>query len=257
MEKHVLRITLALVIIILVSVYAFNSCSLEEPAAWDYNVVAGKAYTSKMDVVANKDPQHVTNDIYFSINKGEELIVLERKYNYAKVSKEINDEVVYGYIDAYYLSSDASSINYIEPKLGMIEDCDVYYTPSSAYEDKYPNKFTGLVKVTATNGDYSLIKLADYSLDNDELMWVKNDDLSTYNSLKIDVGTVNESCKMYVDEKLEERASESLRNKILEQDFVKITATFDEYVKVTTKDGDSVVISQSDFEPIKSASQIK
>lgn len=257
MDKYVLKTLLALVIIIMLCVYFFNACTLTEPAAWDYNVVKGKSYEAGFDAVASKDPAHVTNEVYFKVNDGDNLIVLERKYNYALVSKEINDEVVYGYIDAYYLSEDARSIVKIEPKLGTIENCDVYYTPSTAFEEKYPQKYSGVVKVTAKANGFVQIRLADFNQDINEQMWVREDDVEGYNALKIDLGKVRQEAKMYANEKLEERASETLRDKIYDSTYVKINADLDEYVKVINKDGDTVVIEKVDFIPLSDPSLVK
>lgn len=257
MEKYVLKTLLALIILIMLGVYFFNACSLTEPAAWDYNVVAGKSYTAGYGCLANKDAAHVTNEVYFSINDGDDLIVVERKYNFAKVSKEINDEVVMGYIDAYYLSDDARTIVDIEPSLATIDNVDAYYTPSLAYEEKYTDKFSGVVKVTAKANGFLLVKLADFDAKNTDLMWIKEEDVESYNALKINLGRIKSEAKMYADEKIEERASETLRDKIYASNYVKIISDLDAYVKVVNKDGDMVVIEKADFLPLADPSLVK
>lgn len=257
MEKYVLKITLAVVIIILIGVYAFNACSLEEPAAWDYRVVAGKSYEAGYGCVANKTASHVTDDVLFSISRGEEVIVVERKFNYAKVSKEINGNVEMGYIDAYYLSEDAKTINNVEPSLAVLEDAEGYYTPSLAYEEKYANKFKGVVKVVAKANGFVKVKLADFDANNNEQIWIKEEDVKQYNSLKIDLGKIKSEAQIYTDEKMLERASETLRDKIMNSDYLKVVADLDEYVKLQNKDGDTCVIEKADFLPLSDPSLIK
>lgn len=257
MDKYVLKILLALVIIIMLSVYAFNACSLEEPAAWDYNVVAGKSYEAGYNAFASKDPMHVNEDVYFSVSRGDDLIVVERKYNFAKVSKEINGEVVMGYIDAYFLSEDARSINNIEPSLATVEDAEGYYTPSLAYPEKFNEHFTGTVKLLAKANGYYLVKIADFDSKINDQIWIKEEDVEAYNSLKINLGRIKTEAKIYQDEKLLERASETLSEKMYDSAYLKITADYDEYVKLINKDGDTVVIEKADFLPLSDPSLVK
>lgn len=258
MEKYILKITLAVVIIILLCVYCSNIFSLSESKGYEYNVNVGKAYESQLSINASKESNHITGDVYFKIDRNEDVIVLERNYNFAKVSKEIDDDLVYGYIDAWYLSEDAKSIRMLEePTLSMIEDANVYYTASATYQEKYKNTYTGLVKVLAKCNGYSLIKIVDYDIKANDTMWVLDEDLKSYNALRINVGFANEDAKMYVDTKFEERASETLREKILSANLLKITEDLDEYVKVQDESGDFVYIKKVDFNVVQSASQVK
>lgn len=256
MDKYILKIALWLVIIILVCFYCSNIFSWAEPAGYDYNVVAGKTYEAPIACKANRTPAHITDEVYFNVDKYSDVIVMERDYNFAKVSKEIDGEVVFGYIDAWYLSPEANNVKYDDEKLGIIENAEAYYTPSSTYEDKYQGTYSGLVKVIATCNGYSLIRIADYDLVINDLMWVKSEDVGTYNSLRIKIGYVADGAKMYSNDTFREKASETIRENILSST-VKIIDDFEDFCIVKNKNGDSVVINKTDFIPLSSPEMIK
>ena len=263
MEKWSMKIATVIIILIMLLTYMKNIFSIDDVAIYDYGVEKDKSYVVNLEaeLYESMDKANEDSNAIFILNPGEEVVVIEREKNYAKVSVKREENFFNGYVNAWYISKESSEIKEVNPYLGIVEEVDAYKIAKEVDLEKYEDKFSGVVKVVAKCNDFVSIKIADFENKIDKYIWVKEKDIESYNSLKINIGHVSSSAKIYKEvygeEFLSETVNEQTRKKLV-NNLVKISTIeeSDKHFKIEDKNGNTAIILRSAFLPISSTSEI-
>ena len=263
MEKWIMKLATIVIILIVFLVYISKIFTIDNVALYDYGVEKDKGYVVNLEVELYDSLVSVNdeNKKLLVLNPGDEVIVLEREKNYAKVNVKRDDNFFTGYVNAWYISKESEDIKEVNPYLGIVEEVDAYKIAKEVDLEKYDEKFSGVVKVVSECNDFVLIKVANFENEVNEYIWVKEKDIESYNSLKIDIGHVSSSAKIYKEtygeEFLSETVNEQTRSKLI-KNLVKISPIdeSDKYFKIEDKNGNTAIILRTAFLPISSTKEI-
>lgn len=241
-----------LIIILILCVYISNIFSWDEKPN-DYGVSKDESFEVYMDAIVTESPLP-TGEVkpVGEIKKGIHVKVLDKEGRFAKVMYD-NEE---RYIRLWNLSDEAKEAKTGNEYLVFLDNATALYEPNEN-STAHPDTYSGLGKVVATYNGYSRVVLADFEKEIYDMIWVKDENLGQYNSLKIDIGTLDEDAELYAALDLQTVLDEDVRWAI-KNGLVKITEkeVQGDLIKVKSDEGYECFVERVEFNPVENANQI-
>lgn len=248
----VVKVAVWLIVIMILCVYISNIFSLDEKAN-DYGVSKDESFEVYMDAIVTETPLP-TGSVkpVGEIENGIHVKVLDKEGRFAKVMYD-NEE---RYIRLWNLSDEAKEAKTGNEYLVFLDNATALYEPNDS-SNAHPETYSGLAKVVATFNGYSFVELADFEKEIYDMIWVKDEDLGQYNSLKIDIGTLDEDAELYAALDLQTVLDADTRWAI-KNGLVKIIEkeVQGDLIKIKSDEGFECFVERVEFNPIENANQI-